>query len=99
MNYKSISMQYRQRSMSATYQRTSTTGLKFGQVYADTNETFLSLPSRPTSGFANQVQKMRPKFLIHSNSAPVVGSDGSENGTRGCPASGLGGNQNGGMET
>ena len=90
--------------MSATYNRRTSdvsvpevTGLKFGRQYADINETFFSLPTKSSSGFVTQTQKVRPNFvhLIHSNSAPVVMSDNKE---KGAGAGGVAEKQNGGKE-
>ena len=90
--------------MSATYNRRTSDatapelmGLKFGQPYADTNETFFSLPNNTSSGFVMQTQKVRPNFvhLIHSNSAPMVMSDNKERGA--AAAGGVADKQNGGM--
>ena len=78
--------QYRQRSMSATYQRPAPVregeGPHFGRTYPNVNESFFSLPTVTTTDLAALSRKARPNFvhLIHSNSAPMVMTEDGEGG-------------------
>ena len=90
----SLSGQYRRRAQSATYRRhpPNWEGAEFphGPSHYDETESSHSLPSTVNEdslcerlerlGYGGSVQKQRPNFvpLIHSLSAPVVMTEGSE---------------------